>query len=278
MYKTILVHVDATAASHGRVDAAIRMAMANEAHLVGTAMTDLSGFMFPVSVMGAGMPPVVFPVDDLRANADRALDQFDTQARAAGVSSFERRRLDDEAGVGLCLQARYADLLVVSQSRPHVAGVYSPPDTAQYVVLNCARPVLVLPEAGAGAAIGERVAVAWNGSPQAVRAIASAIPLLKRAASVHLLVIKNDGDDPVHGEQPGADMALYLARHGIKVEVDVRHSANDDGGQLLTFASDKGADLIVMGAFGHSRLREFVLGGVTRTALRRSPIPLWMAH
>ena len=277
MYKTILVHVDESKRAATRIDAAARLALAHEAHLVGAALTGLSAFMFPATLMNAGMPPVVFPIEQVRAGADRALDQFDSRASAMGVASIERRRLDDDVGASLCLQARYADLLVISQVPPGESAPYLQPDFPQYVAMHSPRPVLVLPAAHAGGEIGKRVTVAWNGSAEAVHAIASALPLLQQAEHVHLLIIL-EGVDVAHGEEPGADMALYLARQGVKVEVVVLRSGGDHGEQLLSFAADKGADLVVMGAFGHSRLREFVLGGITRTALRTSPVALWMAH
>ena len=277
MYKTILVHVDASKRSALREEAAARLALSNEAHLVGTALTGLTAFMLPATMLDGGMVPIEFPVEELRAGAGRMLDQFDSRARAMGVQSFERRCVDDDVGNGLCLQARYADLLVISQLPPGESTPYVQPDFPQFVALNSPRPVLVLPALYAGGEIGRSVTVAWNGSTEAVHAIASALPLLRRAERVDLLVILN-GDHADHGEQPGADMALYLARQGVKVEVVVLHSDDKDGEQLLSFAADQGSDLIVMGAFGRSRLREFVMGGFTRTALRTSPVALWMAH
>lgn len=270
MFKTILVHVDSGTAAQSRVQAAAALAIAQEAHLVGTALTNLAAYLMPISPMDAGAPPIVFPVEELRAEANLALDRFEQQARAMGVNSFERRCLDDEPGIGLCLQARYADLVVIGQETASNA--------TPYTVLNCARPVLVLPPEPAATAIGKTVAIGWNGSAQAVRAIASAIPLLQRATSVHLLVLLNDDNGGDHGEQPGGDMAMYLARHGIRVELDACRGNTDNGAELLDYAARKKADLIVMGAFGHSRLREWVLGGVTRTALRRSTMALWMMH
>lgn len=277
MYKTILVHVDASTRTALREEVAARMALSNEAHLVGTALTGLSAMMFPATIMDAGMPPIVYPIEELRVGAKRVLDAFDIRARAMGVQSFERRCLDDDVGTGLCLQARYADLVVISQVPPGESAPFVQPDFPQYVALNSPRPVLVLPAVFSGGELGRRVTVAWNGSPEAVHAIASALPLLRRAEHVKLLVIL-DGDDGAHGEQPGADMALYLARQQVKVEVVVLRSDDDDGESLLSFAAEQGSDLIVMGAFGRSRLREFVMGGFTRTALRTSPVALWMAH
>ena len=151
-------------------------------------------------------------------------------------------------------------------------------DFPQYVVLNCARPVLVLPAKGAQSEIGRRVTVAWNGSSNAVRAIASALSVLQRAQAVDLVVFDADSDGDHHGDVPGADMALYLARHGIRVDVSSVPSGGDVGEALLSFAADKGADLIDMGAYGRSRFSEIVLGGASRTALLSSPVALWMAH
>ena len=280
MYKTILVHVDQTDKSIQRIDAAARLACEYQAHLVGAAMTGLSPFMFGGASIDGSMPPIVFPVEELRAEANRALDLFDKTASERGVNRCERRLVDDEAGIGMSLQARYSDLVIISQSTP---GEFLPrlrSDFPEYVVLNGCRPVLVLPHAGARTDIGRCVTVAWNGSVQAQRAITSAISLLKRASRVDLVVFnpgQNDsGGVPVHGELAGADMALYLARHGITVEVTAAGAG--DGDALLSFAADKGADLIVMGAYGHSQFRELVLGGMTRTALASSPVALWLSH
>jgi nucleotide-binding universal stress UspA family protein len=148
------------------------------------------------------------------------------------------------------------------------------------VLLNCSRPVLVLPLSGGATDIGKRITVAWNGSDGATRAITSALPLLKHADKVDLVVFDAAGGAYQHGAEPGADMALYLARHGIDVEVAAigGEAAREDGGGLLSFAAERRADLIVMGAYGHSRFREFVLGGVSRTLLAAAPIALWMAH
>ena len=102
--------------------------------------------------------------------------------------------------------------------------------------------------------------------------------MLKRAGQVDLVVFGAGAPGDLHGEEPGADMALFLARHGIKVELSAFDKGEDDGQTLLSFATGKGADLIVMGAYGHSRFRELLLGGMSRTALDTSPLALWMAH
>jgi nucleotide-binding universal stress UspA family protein len=240
-------------------------------------MTGLSAYMLSMG-MEAGAPPIVFPIEELRVEADRALDLFDKTASSEGVHAYERRLVDEEAGIGMCLQARYSDLVVVSQTAPDEFLPRLRSDFPEYVLFNSARPVLVLPHRAAQLDIGHSVTVAWNGSAEAVRAITSAIPLLKRARRVDLVVFNASKDAGLHGEDPGADMALYLARHGIKVAVTATDAGRDDGDALLSFAADAGADLIVMGAYGHSRFREFLLGGMTRTALASSPVALWLTH
>lgn len=276
MYKTIVVHVDQTDKSAQRIDVAARLANRYEAHLVGTAMTGLSPYVFPIGDFDIAPPPMPIRLDDLRAQANLALDAFDIRAGGAGVASFERRLIDDEAGLGLTMQSRYCDLIVIGQlglgeSRPRS-------DFPEYVLLNAIAPVLVVPAGGVSAELGRRVTIAWNGSANAARAIMSAIPLLKGAEQVDLVVYNANVETDLHGEQPGADMATYLARHGINVEVTARDAPLNAGDALLAHAADRESDMIVMGAFGHSRFRELLFGGATRSALNASTLPLWMAH
>jgi nucleotide-binding universal stress UspA family protein len=138
--------------------------------------------------------------------------------------------------------------------------------------------VLLVPYAGRFPDAGKRVLVAWNASAEASRAIADALPLLARAESVNVIVFET-GKAGDHGEEPGADAALYLARHGVKATVSRYGSPDIDiGSQILSRAADMTADLIVMGAYGHSRMRELVLGGATRTILESMTAPVLMSR
>jgi nucleotide-binding universal stress UspA family protein len=278
MYKTILVHVDETANSDHCIDIAARLAMEQSAHLVGTATTGISPYVFPVGGFDPGMPAITFPIEQLQAAADSALDKFEAAVRRAGVSKSERRRIDEEAGLGISMLARYADLVVLSQAVSGDSLLRMRSDIPEYVLLNCARPVLVVPTTAIQGELGKRIAVAWNGSANAVRAITSAIPMLRRADQVKLVVFNAKMEGDLHGEEPGADMALYLARHDVRVDVIATETDADPGEALLSYAADCHADLIVMGAYGHSRFREILLGGATRSVLRSSRLPLWMAH
>ncbi len=274
-YKTILVHVDHSRHFETRMRTAAALAVAHGAHLAGTAVSGISRYVYQDCGMDMSATILASHVDSLFHRANAALDAFGALAATAGVRSFERRLIDDEAGAGLVMQSRYADLVVVSQADPHDPVSRMAPDLPAYVTLAGARPVLILPHASQAAFDAGTVLVAWDAGLEATRAIAGAMPLLRSAARVVLALI-NPGD--AHGEQPGADMALYLARHGVQVEVTAQATGGAVGEALLTLAGDVGAGLVVMGAYGHGRLREYLLGGVTATMLEGMLVPVLMAH
>jgi nucleotide-binding universal stress UspA family protein len=194
------------------------------------------------------------------------------------LPSFESRLLDDQVADGLVLQSRYADLVVLGQTNPDDPVSPMEEETPEFVAMSGARPVLVVPYAGHFDAPFQRVLVAWDGSRESTRAVTAAIPLLRHAANVTLAVFNAGSEPDIHGREPGADMALYLARHGVAVEVSSQATAIDIGSALLSFAADIDADLLVMGCYGHSRFREIMLGGATRTILHSMTLPVLMAH
>ncbi|WP_374582353.1 universal stress protein [Pseudoduganella sp.] len=276
-YRTIVVHVDRAANLEARIALAAALAVREEAHLVGAAMTGMPRTML------AGRPyegSGLFMADYLQRAKQRVqedLARFDTLAERHGVTSREVRSSNDEEYSGLCLQARYADLVVLGQVRPSDSGEGNLlPDLPDYVVLNCGRPVLLVPSEGRFPTIGKRVLVAWNGSVEAAKAVSAALPLLRSAERVTLAILGGSAD--VLGEEPGADIALYLARHGVRVEVLRRPEAADPGAAIIALGQELETDLLVMGAYGHSRFREMMLGGATRTVLATSPLPVLMAH
>ncbi len=277
-YKTILVHVDQSSHAATRIKIAAEIAIAEEAHLVGAAMSGLSRFVYQESAFGIAGSIIAAQVDALYASANQALLEFEKIAKSMGVLSYEKRLVDDEPEGGLVLQARYSDLVVVSQTDAQDKFSRVVSDLPEYLMLNCARPVLVVPYAGRFEHIGQRALIAWDGSAEATRAIANAMPLLKRARNVTLAVFNSSARYDVHGEQPGADIALYLARHRVKVDVLSQTTNIDVGNSLLSLSSDLGTDLIVMGGYGHTRFRELLLGGVTKTVLDTMTVPVLMSH
>lgn len=278
-YKTILVHVDESEHACERIKLASAVAMAENAHLIGTATTGASRYIQRTKMLAEIDPNFLIHLEFLRKRANRGLEEFETTAQKLGIPSFEKRLVDDEAGGGVCLQARYCDLIVIGQIDPNEPSPVVMPDFPQYVVLHSGRPVLITPYTGQFDTIGHRVLIAWDESMAATRTITNALPLLKRAQIVEVAVFNPESQPQGHAAAiPGSDIALYLARHDIKVEVLLRDTEKDIGSALLELAGELDSDLLVMGGYGHSRFREILLGGVTRTVLEAMTIPVLMSH
>lgn len=271
-YRTIVLHLDTTDHCRARADQACALAAQFEAHLVGLAV------LSPLAIPGTAPTEVVVDLLSEQWEADRralegVAEEFAVRARAAGLASVEPRFVVGIPEYVVALHARYADLIVVGQGPASEGGV------AENLVLNAGRPVLVVPRSWEHRPVGERVMVAWNARREATRALTDAVPLLQRAKQVDIVTVNAEQQSEGHGELPGADIALYLARHGVKANV-LATSADgiDVGDWLLSRAADLGSDMLVMGAYGHSRLRELVLGGATRTVLESMTVPVLMSH
>ena len=274
-YKTILVQIDAGKRCSARVDVAIRLARRYDAHLVGLHV--LTPFEPPGYVM-AEMGPAIMEAQKLVAATTIAQTEgeFAKQTSAAGLRNVEWRTAVDDLVAAVTLHARYADLVVIGQADA-ADDSHVPSDFPEQVVLAAGRPVLIVPSVGNFPTLGKRILVAWNPSREASRAVTDAIPLLQQAENVHIMAVNPRAAE--HGVVPGADIGLYLARHGVRVEVKTDHGAEIDvGNELLSRAADLDADLIVMGGYGHSRLKEWVLGGATRTILESMTVPVLMSH
>jgi nucleotide-binding universal stress UspA family protein len=280
-YKTILVHVDKSRHAVERMRIAAKIANDEQAHLIGAALTGISRFVYQAGLMGDGAgfsAQLEAHLELLREQAKECLVNFEATAKASGVASYESQLVDDEAGAGISLLGRYSDLIVIGQTDREEPAPATLPDFPEYVVMSSGRPVLVVPYAGQFESVGRRMLVAWNGSTSATRAVTNAIPLLRRADIVEVVVFNSDASGDVHGEVPGADIALYLARHDVKVNVTRQKTGIDVGNALLSIATDLGSDMIVMGGYGHSRFREILMGGVTRTVLQAMTVPVLMSH
>jgi nucleotide-binding universal stress UspA family protein len=280
MYKTIVVHIDGSRQQESRLRAAAQLAVTHDAHLVGSGMTGMSWLDFALLTGSMGAP--MMPNSDFQGLRDATslrLEKFMEDARRLGVPSFEARLIDDDPGFALLMQSRYADLTVLSKDTEQDPALpVRLRRLPEHVTLHGARPVLVVPDDYQGQTIPGTAVVGWDGSMQAIRAIDGALPLLQRADSVKLALINPDQLSELHGEEPGADMALYLARQGVQVDVIVERTRSTTGEALISMARTSGAGLLVTGAYGHSRYREWILGGVTRALLERSPAPLLLAH
>lgn len=273
--RDLLVHVDSDDACAARIDIAVALAARHEAHLTG-----LHVMVWPYlpGYVEAQLPPSFQDEQrrDLDERAGRAAARFHEGARRGGVTP-EWRTVEGNLLATVGLHARYVDLTVLGQ------GVDLPDPSGEVawlpeeLVLGVGRPVLIVPRYGTFPTLGERVLVAWNGSREATRAVNDALPILERATTVTVLSIDAEGEP--YRRAPGADIALHLARHGIRAEAASTRSVElPVGDVLLSFAADCGADLLVMGAYGHSRLREMLLGGATRHVLRHMTVPVLMSH
>ena len=274
-YKTILVHVNSGKRCSARVDVAIRLAQQHDAHLV--ALHAIASFEPPGYVV-AEMGPAIIEAQKAVAAKElaRSEGEFNQRVSAAGFSNVEFRSAVDDLVDAMTLHARYADLVVIGQTDAS-ENSHGPADFPARLVLAAGRPVLILPTVGGFPTIGKRILIAWNPSREATRAVTDAIPLLQRADNVYVMAVNPKAGE--HGTVPGADIGLYLARHGVRVEVKTDHGAEIDvGNELLSRAADLDADLIVMGGYGHTRLKEWVLGGATRTILNSMTAPVLMAH
>ena len=273
--KDLLVHVDNDPACSVRVDLAAALAARHDARLTGLHSM---GWPRLPGYVEVELPQTVLDEQrrELEGLARQAETRFNEATRRRGVQGEWRLDTGDIVGTTK-LHARYADLTIVGQGIDLKDAPHDLRFLPQELALAVGRPVLVVPRYGTFDTVGERVLVAWNGSREATRAVHDALPLLKLAAKVTVLSIDPERDTAER--IPSADIALHLARHGVTAEgmwsLGLDLSVGD---LLLSRAADLGADLIVMGAYGHSRLRELVLGGATRHILQHMTVPVLMSH
>jgi nucleotide-binding universal stress UspA family protein len=276
-YKTILVHVNESEHTYARIKLAADLANRCDAHLLGVAATALPGTYYMPGIFGESGVSLLAYLELLNEQAKNALAELEAIAGKAGVASFEKRVVEDEAGAAVSLQARHSDLTVIGQTDPEEQLPALRRDFPEFVVMHSGCPVLIVPYAGEFDNFGKRAMIAWNGSVEAARAVAGSIPLLRQAEQVQVVVY--DAAPDRSGEQPGVHIGPFLARHGIKAEVTLQAAHKiDTGSALLSQAADFSADLLVMGCYGHARFREALLGGVTQTILESMTVPTLMCH
>jgi nucleotide-binding universal stress UspA family protein len=279
-YKDLLVVLDSDAASRGRIALAAALAERFASHLVG---------LYPLPIpqaprhLGYYDPALLDPFfRELRAQAqevsDKEREAFEHAASLRGLSA-EWRVVDEGPQSDPALHARYVDLTILGQLDPDRGDADLVRPRPEHVTLASGRPILVVPYAGRFETVGRRVLIGWNATREATRAVNDAMPLLAAAEVVTVLTIDAREGPDAHGELPGADISLHLARHDVKAEVERTVSAGIPAGEvLLSRAADLGADLLVIGAYGHSRVRELLLGGATRSILQSMTVPVLMSH
>ena len=267
----ILVHVG-NCARQNCVDVAAALAAQHCAHVMGVHVTT---------------PPDIPPYIEAQLGAEviDAQVRFGQEMAAGAKAAFEQtvgvhnlsaewRALRGDLVEGIQAYGRYADLTIVGQVTPDEPAFSFCEDVAGRLALSLGRPVLAVPYAGSFGAVGKRVIVAWDGSRAAARALGDALALMQDADAVHVLSVNAE-----EGEDRGADVVAHLARHDIQAETHAVQARDmESGAMMLSHAADFGADLIVMGAYGHARWRELVMGGATRHMLEHMTVPVFMSH
>ena len=278
-YKTIVVHVDQSRHASRRIEVAATLAREHGAHLIGAAMAGSprltlkdDAWPMPHTLAASCFEPLI---DAARG----ALDRFAEIASTFQIS-YEKKLATDQDADALALLARFCDLLVISQDDPDEALPGQVGRLAEYVALNATAPVLIVPLHWPRPQLASRVLVAWNGTVQAARAVQASMPLLIRASAVQLVSFRGPAEE--YGEvmlvSEQAQLTDYLARHGVRARQCVREHDADAGYAIVDLAQQSDSDLVVMGCYGHSRFREMLLGGASRSLLRGAPVPLLMAR
>jgi nucleotide-binding universal stress UspA family protein len=276
MIKDIVVNLGVGPRPSPAGDFAVTVAAALEAHVAGVAF--LYDPIVPVSAAGYIPAEVIAQEErDNRAATTAAIERFLAAADRAGISA---ERLTPSTSFAAATTqfaaiARRFDLAIVGQAEPGAGTIETA--IAEAALFDSGRPVVIVPYVQKAPFKVDRVMLCWDGSRAAARAIADAMPLLRRSQHAELVIV---ADEPGKRDQiEGADMGAHLARHGLNVEVKRTVVGDIDVADvILSYAADSGADFIVMGGYGHSRLREFVLGGVTRGIFGAMTVPVLMSH
>lgn len=278
-YKSFLYHLSPSEGSQQLNTAVIDLAQAMDAGLIGLATTvgpRASGHVSGFSLNDDGNEAQVSGHGASQAVAKA----FQKQAEAAGLEVECRLAVCPDSDLAQVIQThgRYTDLVILNQEDPDRSD-RGPRQLVDDIIVGLGRPALVLPYIGVRKPIGRRAMVAWDASRESARALHDALPLLAHADLVYVFAVNPQSGVFSHGEEPGADIGRHLAHHGCSVEV--MHSVSNDisvGDTILSRLTDYDVDLLVMGAYGHSRLRERLLGGVTRQILQSMTAPILMSH
>lgn len=276
-YKTIVVHLNDEHRAPVLLEAAIKIAAAEAAHLLGFSV--LPPIIVVAGLEGEGGTVIEDHRERYRAQMARMREMFvATDGTVAGLSHEWRERdseIDNPFGIAASIavtEARCVGPVIAAKENP-AWSLSGHLDLAEQLALGSGRPVLMVPEALPTRTIGKGVVVGWNGRREAARAVFDALPILRKAEAVHVACVDPERDDA------GFELCAALARHGVRCEAIQRTSRSGNvGAALRTTIEELDADLLVMGCYGHSRLREMVLGGASHHMLRHAHVPLQLSH
>ena len=276
-YRSLLVLLDQDPLCAARCTAAIGLAKALDCHLVGVAPTSLVDM--PASAQSAASLTEFASLvwDTLRQQAELSAHTFTAACQAAGLRSFESVVDENDKALSLVRHAHCSDLTVLSQADPAVDGHRAARQVVEQVLMHSARPTLILPYAGRVETLGTNALVAWDDSREASRALSDALPMLRRAARVEVVSWRDADSDA--GQHARLDaLHQWLMWQGVSAEVHVETTDIGVAEAMLSRAADSQCDLIVMGAYGHTRLSERLLGGATRGLMEAMTVPVLMSH
>ncbi len=270
----ILVHVDETPAAEGRLRAAVELAAASAAHISALYLLTEP---FGRALVGRRLPEdlVREQMATLEREADERLTALTALADARGVKLEARRETAtmDRLPAILARQGRRADLIVVGPGSDTDGSAL-----AEAAFMDTGRPALVVPVGWSGNLPPKRALVAWDGSREAARAAGDAVPLLRLAEDVVVLTVDAHRAGARFSDRPGFGLTTYLSRHGAKARVKQVSASGGIADTILDQVGEEQADLLVMGGYGHSRMREMMFGGVTRSILESALSPILVSH
>jgi len=275
--KDILVYLDTSAACGERIEVALRLAAKFDARLAGLFIRTVP---YVPHFVAAQIGPEIYESQKKIAerNEMEVRNNFLERCTKAGRPG-EWRSEDGDVIETVSMHAKYVDLVVIGQYNPEEDHREGEMGMVDNVVMDAGRPVLIVPYAGKFPTIGEHVMVAWNASRESVRAAHDALPFMQAAKSVEIVAANPQDNADAHGDIPCAAITSHLARHGVTAEAKTIYADDMNvGALLLSRAADDGSDVLVTGAYGRSRLRELILGGVTRHLLGHMTIPVLMSH
>ncbi|MEO1017847.1 MAG: universal stress protein [Pseudomonadota bacterium] len=279
VFRNLLVYLDHTRGGNTRLELAVALAQEMEAHLTALALV---GEVFFPTMAGVSLPPQILQeqTDAAERRCRELLEQAKQRAERAGISMETRHETAnmDRLPFVLARHGRHADMTIVGQADPENSD-FDDTLLAEAAFMDSGRPAIVVPHSSTLRGLPERILVAWDGSREAVRAVNDSLPFLRRAKMVTVLVIDPDRYRAHLGEAPGADLATHLSRHGVEVTVKATRSDGIGVGETIAAETKHAdADMITMGGYGHSRLREVLIGGVTQYLLNRAPVPIFISH
>ena len=276
-FKTIAVHLDDGPRCPIRIALAATLAARFEGKLVGIVPTGVPDAILSMdTALPDGLEVIALSLAHLRQRAEATAQAFDAQCKALDVRS-EFRIVVEEALDAMVEHGRCSDLIVVGQTDRHQAPDGLAFDFPQQALLHAGPPILIVPCAGVFASVGQSVLVAWKGTREAANALRNALPVLRSAQHVSLVEV-GEAPDRAAGDDSLMLAKAWLESHGIEVWAHRELALAGVGAQLLSRAAAIGADLIVCGGYGHSRLREWMLGGVTRHLLEHMTVPVLFSH